>query len=255
MDKQTQKIDALRLSVEETTAWARERFPLVIDIGPDEDFASFAWPVAASGLIARAIRILDTTTTLAEEDRMADAQVSLRVLLELSVVFCWIAIDPATNLLEWRRWDDWRRLKVHRDATRYGIDVLSEERLEKIGDPPTPRSVPELAVAVDRYWSKETRGFRDDGDIRSFRGLYTAVYRRSSTLIHPTQEGMERHLRQTGTGIEVNLEELPAEPEAPVYLALPMMAFMLIVYSHHFGWPSAEVIEAIANTLHPDGAD
>jgi|GEM_PF-3819696 len=34
-----------------------------------------------------------------------------------------------------------------------------------------------------------------------------------------------------------------------------MIAFMLIVYSHHFGWPSADVIDAIAATLHPDGAD
>lgn len=34
-----------------------------------------------------------------------------------------------------------------------------------------------------------------------------------------------------------------------------MMALMLIVYSHHFGWPSAGVIDAIATTLDPSGAD
>lgn len=112
-----------------------------------------------------------------------------------------------------RRWDDWRRLKVHREANKYGIDIFTEERLEEIGNPPPPRSVPELAVTVDRYWAKEARGFRDDGDIRSFRGLYAAVYRRSSTLIHPTQEGMERHVRQTDSGFEISLEELPAKPK------------------------------------------
>jgi hypothetical protein len=171
---------------------AEGRFPLSLDVKGGGDAASFAWPIAAAGLLARGIAIMDTTAVLAEQERMADAQVSLRVMLEHSVVFCWIAIDPERNLAEWRRWDDFRRLKVHNDAGKFGVDVLSSRRLEEIGKPPRPRSVADLAVLVDRYWSEQSQSFRDD-DIRTFRGLYAAVYRRSSALIHPTQEGMERH--------------------------------------------------------------
>jgi hypothetical protein len=181
-----------------------ERLPFVVEVGAKDDFASFRWPAAAAGLLARGVAIMDTTAALAEQGRLADAQVSLRVMLEHSVVFCWIAIDPETNLVEWRRWDDFRRLKIHNDASKYGLEVLSAERINEIGKPPRPRSVVDLATLVDRYWSEQSQGFRDD-DVRTFRGLYAAVYRRSSALVHPTQEGMERHMELTDAGIAIGL--------------------------------------------------
>lgn len=241
---EAEEVAALREAADEMKAMAEGRFPFAVDLEANGDLASFAWPAAAAGLLARGISIMDTTATLAEEGRMADAQVSLRVMLEHSVVFCWIAIDPERNLTEWRRWDDFRRLRVHNDASKYGVDVLSAERLEEIGKPPRPRSVVDLAVLVDRHWSGQSQGFRDD-EIRTFRGLYAAVYRRSSALIHPTQEGMERHMGSTDRGIVIGLDELQAKPRAPVGFAVPMMAFMLIVYAHHFGWPDEEIVSAL----------
>lgn len=240
------EIAALREAADETKAMVGERLPLIFD--PDVDFM---WPAAAAGLLARGVAILDTTTALAEQGRMADAHVSLRVMLEHAVVFCWIAIDPETNLVEWRRWDDWRRLKVHRDAAKYDVEVLSSERLKGIGDPPAPRSVPDLAVLVDQYWSDRSRGFRND-DIRTFRGLYATIYRRSSTLVHPTQEGMERHMQASADGITISLDEQPAKPPVPVALALPMMALMLLVYAHHFDWPDADLVRELENGLNPE---
>ncbi len=77
-------------------------------------------------------------------------------MLEHAVVFCWIAIDPETNLVEWRRWDDFRRLKIHNDASKYGLEVLSAERINEIGKPPRLRSVVDLAALVDRYWSEQS---------------------------------------------------------------------------------------------------
>lgn len=245
------EIAALREAVNETKAMAKGRFPFAVDAEGNDDFASFVWPIAATGLLARGVAIMDTTAGLAEHGRMADAQVSLRVMLEHSVVFCWIAIDPERNLIEWRRWDDFRRLKIHNDASKYGVDVLSTERLKEIGKPPRPRSVADLAALVDRHWSEQSQAFRD-GDIRTFRGLYAAVYRRSSTLIHPTQEGMERHMESTDAGIVISLDELQAKPRASVGFAVPMMAFMLIVYAHHFGWPDEEVVSALEGGLNRD---
>jgi hypothetical protein len=242
------EIAALRDSVEETKEMVEGLFPLTVGVTADGDFASLAWPAAAAGLLARGVTIMESTATLAERGRIADAQVSLRVLLEHSLVFCWIAIDPEANLNEWRRWDDFRRLKVHNDASKFGVKVLSDEQLAEIGKPPAPRSVADLAILVDRYWSEQSDGFRDD-DIRSFRGLYASVYRRTSTLIHPTQEGMERHLRSTNAGLVADLDELPAEPRALVALAVPMMAFMLIVYAYHFDFPKEEVIRALEGGL------
>lgn len=100
--------------MEETKAIVGTRLPLTFDSNGDSE--AVIWPAAAAALLARGVVIMETTAILAEQNRMADAQVSLRVMLEHAVVFCWIAIDPQANLTEWRRWDDWRRLKVHRDA-------------------------------------------------------------------------------------------------------------------------------------------
>lgn len=248
MLSEAEEIAALREAADETKAMTEGRFPIAVDMEADDDFASLAWSAAAAGLLARGVAIMDTTAALAEQGRMADAQVSLRVMLEHSVVFCWIAIDPEKNLIEWRRWDDFRRLKVHNDASKYGVEVLTAERLEEIGKPPRPRSVVDLAILVDRHWSEQSQGFRDD-DIRTFLGLYDAVYRRSSALIHPTQEGMERHMESTDAGIVIGLDELQAKPRAPVGFAVPMMAFMLIVYAHHFGWPEEGVVSALEGGL------
>jgi hypothetical protein len=116
-----EEVASLRNAVEQTKEMVENIFPLTVDVGVDDDFVSFAWPAAAAGLLARGVAIMDSTAALAEEGRLTDAQVSLRVLLEHSVVFCWIAIDPETNLVEWRRWDDFRRLKIHNDASKFGI--------------------------------------------------------------------------------------------------------------------------------------
>jgi uncharacterized protein DUF5677 len=242
MLSEAEEVAALRDSVEETKVMVGERLPLAVDLDAEGDIA--AWPAAAAGLLARGVAIMETTAVLAEQGRMADAQISLRVLLEHSLVFCWIASDPEQNLVEWRRWDDYRRLKIHNDATTFGVGFLSAEQLEEIGDPPRPRSVADLAVLVDNHWSERSDGFRNK-DIRTFRGLYAAVYRRSSALVHPTQEGMERHMTSTDTGVVVGIEELPAHPNAPVGMAVPMMAFMLVVYGHHFGWPDVEIVQAL----------
>lgn len=53
----------------------------------------------------------------------------------------------------------------------------------------------------------------------------------------------------TDAGIVIGLDEQQAEPRAPVGFAVPMMAFMLIVYAHHFDWPDQEIVSALEGGL------
>jgi hypothetical protein len=172
-------------------------------------------------------------------------------MLEHATVFCWIAIDPESHLAEWRHWDDWRLLKLHNDATGYGAEILSPEELKAIGDPPRPISVPQLAEAVDRYWSANHKAFRPDG-LTSFRGLYTASYRKGSTFVHPAQAGLERHMRLSGDQVHVLPEEQAAQPPDLPALAVPMMAFLLLAYERHFGWPEESIVRKLTDPIFYD---
>jgi hypothetical protein len=67
--------------------------------------------------------------------------------------------------------------------------------------------------------------------------------------VHPTQEGMERHMRVDRGEVQVTLVEQAPKPEAPVYLALPMWALMLLAYESHFQWPAREFIDAVTVVL------
>jgi Family of unknown function (DUF5677) len=141
----------------EITALIRERLPL--SWSRDNEFDEIVWPVVATGFLARGAVLLESIADLYQRGRAADGQILVRVLLEHATTFCWIAIDPGHHLAEWRRWDDYRSKRTHNDAARYGIRVLSGEELTKIGDPPKPRDVAQLADAVDRHWSKCGRLF------------------------------------------------------------------------------------------------
>jgi hypothetical protein len=238
-------------ATDEITALIRERLPL--SWSRDDDLDEIAWPIVAAGFLARGAVLLDSIADLHRRGKAADGQILLRVLLEHTTTFCWIAIDPASNVAEWRRWDDYRSKKTHNDAAGFGIKVLTDEKLAEIGDPPKPRGVPQLAEAVDRHWSKCEPAFRDEG-ILTFRGLYAAIYRRTSKLVHPTQEGMERHAELSDDDATISAEERPGSPPDLPGLGLAAMGFALIVYAHHFDWPDRDFIAGIVRGLAPSGA-
>lgn len=58
-------------------------------------------------------------------------------------------------------------------------------------------------------------------------------------------------MRLTAEGLVISRDEQPAKPVAPFYLALPMMALMLLVYGQHFGWPDEDTVQALENGLNP----
>jgi hypothetical protein len=56
MLSQAEEIIALRRATDETKAMVEERFPFVVEVGANDDSASFRWPAAAAGLLARGSR-------------------------------------------------------------------------------------------------------------------------------------------------------------------------------------------------------
>ena len=51
MLSQAEEIVALRRATDETKAMVEERLPFVVEVGANEDFASFRWPAAARGCL------------------------------------------------------------------------------------------------------------------------------------------------------------------------------------------------------------
>lgn len=90
-------------------------------------------------------------------------------------------LSQAEEIVALRRAADETKAMVE-ERFPFVVEVGANDDINEIGKPPRPRSVVDLAALVDRYWSEQSRGFRDD-DVRTFRGLYTAVYRRSSALV------------------------------------------------------------------------
>jgi hypothetical protein len=84
----------------------------------------------------------------------------------------------------------------------------------------------------------------------TFRGLYSAVFRRGSNVIHSTQVAVDRHVRVTPSQIVVFDGERapPSAPDIPA-LAIPLSAFMLLAYHHHFDWPDPDRVRAISDAI------
>jgi hypothetical protein len=242
-------IELLRSAVDEIGSLVSERLPLQLDKGE-------MWPVVAAGFLARANGVLASLTALAEERRTADAQILLRVLLEHVTVFCWLGIDPEPNVEEWQEWEHHRLISLHRDAEKFGVDVLSGNELEEFGQRKAPRSMAELTLAVDEHWSARSPAFRghpEDGsrNILTFRGFYTTVYRRGSRLVHPAVLGIERHMTEPLAGrvtVRVGQTEDTVTPGISA-LAIPLMAMLLTVYAVHFGWPDLDRVRTINESI------
>jgi hypothetical protein len=89
----------------------------------------------------------------------------------------------------------------------------------------------------------------------TFRGLYAAIYRRTSKLVHPTQEGLERHGEISADHVTISAEERPGSPPDLPELGLAAMGFVLIIYAHHFDWPGHEIVRGIVHSLSESGGD
>jgi len=238
----------LRVSTNEFAALIDEKLPLQFDPGE-------IWPAVAHAFLARAGDLLDSLTLLVEAKKEADAQALLRVFFELVTLFCWLGIAPKEHVARWQEWSSARQLKLHNDAKQFGIEVLTEAELAEIGKPEQPLSLAAMAQEVDDYWPDQSSAFRPhpaEGPrhILTFRGAYTALYRKGSTIIHTDQYAVDRYLSSPLRGsVTVHpREKHSASPDYPGF-AIPLMGFLLLAFAHHFNWPNEQVVRTITDGL------
>jgi Family of unknown function (DUF5677) len=247
----------LREATDEITALIAEHLPLMFDADEDD------WPPIAAGFLARAGQLLEALTALVERGHEGEAQMLLRIVYEHVTTFCWLAIDPKPHVLRWREWANSRQLKVHNGAKRFGITVLNPAEVAAYEKEQSPVSLPQLAKEVDRHWAQHSTAFRPYDDkkahqlnVLTFSGFYTAVYRKTSNLIHADMASPDRFASMPLTGkiVITPSEQHTENPDYPSFAAV-MVGFLLIVYGDRFGWPKREVVDRITHGLMYYGDD
>lgn len=223
---------------------------------PREMSLKFDWEFWATAMLARVGGIFDSITALVGAGRRADAEVALRTMYEQVTLFCWIAIDPEKHLREWRENSESRWRQFHAEARdRYGFDVISEEEAEKLAEG-RMRKLEQRSVAVDRYWSEQIEAFKPppskkarEQPIKSFRGLYTAIYRTTSRIAHAEVDALQPYIYvdELQNRVRVTTEERARFGRA--VLAVPLVGFFLLVHYQHFDWPSEELARRLSVSL------
>lgn len=241
----------LRKATDEIAALIEDRLPLQM---PPEDM----WQAIAHGFLARGGTLLESVTAEVERGMPGEAQMLLRILFEHVATFCWIGIDPEANIPQWREWAEYRRYQVHKYAKeRFGIEPLKPAEVAKAEKAKQPIKLHKLTGAVDDHWSGVSPAFRSydpkEPDILTFTGVYTAVYSKTSNLVHADPTSVERFMTMPLPGeATIHAREKRSESEDYPSLGLAMMGFLLVVFEHHFNWPSRDVIDGVTNGLMPD---
>jgi hypothetical protein len=81
----------------------------------------------------------------------------------------------------------------------------------------------------------------------TFRGYYTAIFRPASRIAHGEVDALQPFLSVRPREIVVSMRE--PEKFGRAAFAFPMMAFALLVYHHHFGWPGETRVRQISDSL------
>jgi Family of unknown function (DUF5677) len=215
------------------------------------------WPAVAHGFLARAGQLLESLTVLVEKGHEGEAQMLLRVIYEHVVVFCWLAIDPEKHVPRWREWANAAQLTVHREAKIFGVTVLPPVEVTEYEKAEKRIPIVQLAQQVDNYWSQRSTAFRrfdpkagDQRNALSFTGFYTAVYRKTSNLIHAYPTSPDRFASLPLTG-HVNVKTTEQHTESADYPAfsIALVGFLLIAFGDRFGWPEESVTRGIIDSL------
>jgi hypothetical protein len=243
--------EQLRRATDWIATLIEDRLPLQM---PPEDM----WQAVAHAFLARGGTLLESVTAEVEQGMPGEAQMLLRILFEHVATFCWIGIDPEANIPKWREWADYRSCQVHKYAKeRFGIERLTAAEEAKAEKAKQPIKLHKLTGAVDQHWSEITPAFRSydpaEPDFLTFTGVYTAVYSKTSNLVHADPASVERFMTMPLPGqATIHAREKRSESEDYPSLALPMMGFLFVVFEHHFSWPARDVIDGVTNGLMPD---
>jgi Family of unknown function (DUF5677) len=238
----------LRKATDEIATLIEDRLPLQL---PPE----YIWPPVAHGFLARAGTLLESVTLSVERGMPGEAQMLLRILIEHVAIFCWLAINPEPHIARWREWAEYRSYQIHKNAKeRFGIERLTPTEAAKAKEAKQPMKLHKLASAVDRHWSEISPAFRsydpNAPEIRTFIGVYTAVYSKTSSLVHADPVSIERFMTMPLRGeATIHAREKRSESNDYPSFALAMMGFLLVAFEHHFSWPARDLIEGITGVL------
>lgn len=209
------------------------------------------WRIGLTALVARMAGIVDSLTVLVTTQRQSDSLVLLRVLYEHVITFCWLAIDPEPRVDRWAEHSTAQRLKLHRDAALFDITLMTDEELMNARDARRLPPLDQRADEVDEYWGPRIRGFRVNPSggpkqILAMRGLYTALFRLASRPVHAEVESVDACM-------EVGQRTLVrSERDESLFwsgLAVPVFTHALLVCNKRLGWPGADEVSAINDTL------
>jgi Family of unknown function (DUF5677) len=244
-------VPELREGTDAINALIREALPQMFSMLGDD------WPAVAHGFLARAGQLQESLTVLVEQGHEGEAQMLLRILYEHVTVFCWLAINPPMHLLRWREWGKARQLAAHREAKGFCISLLTPAKVTEYGKAEKPIPLVQLARRVDDHWSQQSTAFRpyndgadDRSNVPTFTGFYTAVYRKTSKLIHADLTSPDRFASLPLQG-HVNVHATEQHTESPDYpsFSVALVGFLLIAFGRRFGWPDESVTRGITDKL------
>jgi Family of unknown function (DUF5677) len=203
------------------------------------------WTVTGPAFVARSTRLVQSVLALPDEYEAA-AGVLARVLHEHVTTFAWLAIDPLNNLPQWVRRDRSERVKADNDMGVFGSRLLDPEvrtkfEAERDAIPDRWAGLAAMAQQADQYWSTRIKAFSTD--LYGLRGMYLAMYRQFSALVHGMPESLHRVI---GNGprpglSRVGVDEQPAENNA--FTNTPFIyALGLLVSREACGFPEPKEV-------------
>jgi hypothetical protein len=209
------------------------------------------WPFVASGLLVHATSCLRSVIfRLGPDGAHNDASRLLRILYDHVVTFAWLASDPPALLAIWRKADLQARLKMDREASVAGEQLLADHDREQMerdiaGIEGTVPDLASMAVKVDDYWAQRVEALRPDG-LGSFRGLYTILFRQHSGLVHATMRGINHvSVDLDAPCVRIVMEDVPSEGNGPYGMATVVYGLGLLVAAEALGFPDAAGVEHI----------
>lgn len=198
-----------------------------------DDGRTATWPLVGFALIARAAGTFEALIELDPTEHLADCATLARSLYEYIVHLAWLAADPSpARLEEWQK-DDLRQvLTADRETLARGFPILeSSERTDLHARYEQMKgnrlNLADLATAADKHWTGKVpeliansgEGPDDDSEGGVFRGMYTVIYRFTSSRAHATYRGttpVTTRISDKHSRVHMEVDSLkPAWPSAP----------------------------------------
>jgi|GEM_PF-1623433 len=211
-----------------------------------------AWPMIAAALTSRITGTMRSILRLLPDGVETDAGILLRTLYDHAVTLAWLAADPApTRIRRWRKDDLQKRLKVDDDTRNIGEPLLGpherqqmEAQVARITEPSLP-PLTVLAEQADSHWEGQIPGMGLLGEIKSFRGFYSLVFRHNSFFAHASLLGLNPVVEDlSATHRRVGLEG-HYEGTGPYGMATLIFGFVLYVMADSLGWPERSQITEV----------